>query len=85
MIASLRQLLRKLLRERSTEFYLAGMLLWLVPGLVLTVLGLLYLWQAGWFWWFSGGLLLLALLSWGVRRLMAPAHHAAGRGADSAP
>ena len=71
MIKPSRQLLHKLLRERSTEFYLAGMLLWLVPGLVLAVLGLLYLWQAGWFWWFSGGLLLLALLSWGVRRLMA--------------
>lgn len=73
MISSLRQVLRKLLRERSTEFYLVGTLLWLIPGLVLVILGLVYLWNAGWFWWFSGGLLLLALASWGVRRLMAQA------------
>ncbi len=71
MIGSLRRVLSKLLRERSTEFYLAGSLLWLLPALALLLLGLVYLWQAGWFWWFSGGLLLLALLSWGVRRLMA--------------
>ena len=54
MIGSLRTMLRKLLRERSTEFYLAGLLLWLLPGLVLMLLGLAYLWQAGWFWWFLG-------------------------------
>lgn len=67
----MRRLLRKLLRERSTEFYVAGVLLWLLPGLTLGIFGLVYLWQKGWFWWFSGGLLLLSLLSWGVRRMMA--------------
>ena len=67
----MRDLLRKLLRERSTEFYLAGMLLWLLPGLLLWLLGLIYLWQSGWFWWFSGALLLLAMLSWGIRRILA--------------
>ena len=64
-------ILRKLLRERSTEFYLAGLLLWLLPGLILSVLGLVFLWQSGWFWWFSGGLLLLSALSWLTRRLLA--------------
>lgn len=63
--------LGKLLRERSTEFYVAGILLWLTPGLVLAILGLVFLWQAGWFWWFSGGIFLLSLLSWGVRRTLA--------------
>ncbi len=67
----MRDLLRKLLRERSTEFYLVGVLLWLLPGLLLWAVGLIYLWQTGWFWWFSGGLFLLALLSWGVRRILA--------------
>jgi predicted GTPase len=67
----MKKLLNKLLRERSTEFYVAGILLWLLPGLILGVLGLVYLWQAGWFWWFSAGLLVLAALSWGVRRVLA--------------
>lgn len=67
----MRDLLRKLLRERSTEFYVAGVLLWLLPGLLLLLLGLVYLWQSGWFWWFSGALLLLAMLSWSIRRLLA--------------
>lgn len=66
----MRNLLRKLLRERSTEFYVVGMLLWLLPGLLLLLLGLVYLWQSGWFWWFSGALLMLALLSWGIRRAL---------------
>lgn len=66
----MRDLLRKLLRERSTEFYVAGTLLWLLPGLLLWLLGLIYLWQSGWFWWFGGAVLLLALLSWGVRRIL---------------
>ena len=63
--------LNKLLRERSAEFYVAGVLLWLLPGLILGILGLVYLWQKGWFWWFSGGLLVLSLISWGIRRMMA--------------
>lgn len=67
----MKRLLRELLRERSTEFYVAGVLLWLLPGLTLGILGLIYLWGRGWFWWFSGGLLLLSLFSWGIRRLMA--------------
>ncbi len=67
----MKTLLRKLLKERSTEFYLTGVLLWLVPGLLLWLLGFVYLWEKGWFWWFSGGVLLLALLSWGVRRVLA--------------
>ena len=67
----MRDLLRKLLRERSTEFYLAGILLWLLPGLLLCLLGFVYLWQSGWFWWFSGALLLLTILSWGIRRILA--------------
>ena len=72
----MRDLLRKLLRERSTEFFVAGTLMWLLPGLLLWVLGLIYLWQEGWFWWFSGGLLVLTLLSWGIRRILArPAGH----------
>ena len=66
----MKALLKKLLRERSAEFYVAGVLLWLLPGLILGILGLVYLWQNGWFWWFSGGLLMLSLLSWGVRRMM---------------
>lgn len=67
----MRGLLKKLLRERSVEFYVAGVLLWLLPGLILLVLGLVYLWQAGWFWWFSGALLALAAMSWAVRWAMA--------------
>jgi predicted GTPase len=63
-------MLKKLLRDRSTEFYLSGTLLWLLPGIVLTLLGLIFLWQSGWFWWFSGGLSLLALLSWGFQRIL---------------
>lgn len=63
--------LRSLLRERRAEFFVIAALLWLLPGLALLLLGLFYLWQAGWFWWFSGALLLLALLSWGARRLLA--------------
>ena len=66
----MKKLLNKLLRERSTEFYVAGVLLWLLPGLILGVLGLVYLWQTGWFWWFSAGLLVLAALSWAVRRVL---------------
>ena len=67
----MKNLSRKLLRERSTEFYLAGVLLWLLPGLLLWLLGLVYLWQSGWFWWFSGGLLVLAMLTWSIRRILA--------------
>ena len=62
----MKALLRKLLRERSTEFYVAGVLLWLLPGLTLVILGLVHLWQNGWFWWFSGALLILSVISWGM-------------------
>lgn len=59
-----------LLQQRSNEFYVVALLLWLLPALALTVLGLMYLWQTGWFWWFSGGLLVLTLISWVARRTM---------------
>lgn len=59
-----------LLQQRSSEFYLVALLLWLLPALALTILGLMYLWQSGWFWWFSAGLLLLTLISWVARRAM---------------
>jgi predicted GTPase len=61
--------LQQLLRGRTREFYLLAIILWLLPFLALGALGLLYLWQQGWFWWFSGGVLLLTLASWCVRYL----------------
>lgn len=57
-------ILQRAISGRSTEFYLSFALLWLLPALVLAVLGATYLWQAGWFWWFSLGLLVLTLLTW---------------------
>jgi uncharacterized protein len=69
----LRQALGKLLSERTAEFYVAALLLWLVPAVALAVLGVLYLWQSGWFWFFSGGVLMLTLLSWSVGRLLSSA------------
>ena len=62
--------LERLLKKRTKELYAAVIILWLVPALALAVLGLVYLWQAGWFWWFSGGLLLLSVISWLVRYLL---------------
>jgi len=61
-------LLRGLLRDRAGEFYLTALLLWLIPALLLAGLGFVYLWQAGWFWWFGGGVLLLTVVSWLARR-----------------
>ncbi|MDZ7839452.1 MAG: GTPase [Gammaproteobacteria bacterium] len=60
-------LLRGLLKDRAREFYLTALLLWLVPALLLAALGMVYLWQAGWFWWFSGVVLLLTAMSWLAR------------------
>ena len=60
------------LGERRAELYLAALLLWLLPALVLLALGLVWLWQNGWMLWFSGGLFLLALLTLGGRWLLRP-------------
>lgn len=64
-------MLERLLKNRTRELYAVVIILWLLPILALSVLGLIYLWQAGWFWWFSGALLLLSLASWLVRHLLA--------------
>jgi uncharacterized protein len=57
---------------RRAELYLAVLLLWLLPALVLLVLGLVWLWQHGWMLWFSGSLFLLVLLTLGGRWLLRP-------------
>ncbi len=61
--------LRQLLRERSLEFYLLLGLLWLLPALALAGLGVVYLWQLGWLWWFGIALVALALLTTAARLL----------------
>ena len=63
MIESLRQLLK----ERTTEFYIFLILLWVLPGVGLLILGLVFLYQHGWFWWFSAGMVMLALITLAVR------------------
>jgi uncharacterized protein len=63
--------LDRLLKGRTKELYAVVMILWVIPALALSVLGLVYLWQAGWFWWFSAGLVLLSLISWLARYLLA--------------
>ena len=63
MIESLRQLLK----ERSTEFYVFLILLWVVPGVGLLVLGLIFLYHHGWFWWFSAAMVVLALVTLALR------------------
>lgn len=60
------------LGARRAELYLAALLLWLLPALVLLALGLVWIWQHGWMLWFSGGLFLLALLTLGGRWLLRP-------------
>lgn len=64
-------MLERLLKKRTKELYAVVVILWLLPVLALSALGLIYIWQAGWFWWFSGGLLILSLISWLVRHLLA--------------
>jgi predicted GTPase len=63
--------LRRALAGRSAEFYLFLTLLWLLPGLLLLALGGVYLWQAGWFWWFSLALVSLSLLTMAIRHISA--------------
>lgn len=66
--------LQRIISGHTTEFYLSFALLWLIPALTLTGLGVLYLWQAGWFWWFSLGLLALSLVTWGINYLAEENH-----------
>lgn len=73
--------LRQLLRERSLEVYLLLGLLWLLPGLILAGLGVIYLWQMGWLWWFGLALLALALLT-ATARLLRRNHQVAADRAE---
>ena len=59
--------LRQLLKERSTEFYIFLILLWVLPGVGLLILGLVFLYHHGWFWWFSAGMIVLALITLALR------------------
>jgi hypothetical protein len=64
------KLLRRLLADKPLEFYLLVILLWLVPALCLFGFGMVYLYQAGWLWWFSLGMLALTLLTLLIRYVL---------------
>lgn len=64
------QLLRRLLTDKPLEFYLFLIFLWLLPALCLLGFGMVYLYQAGWLWWFSLGMLALTLSTLLIRHVL---------------
>ncbi len=64
------QLFRRMLAQRTTQFYFFAVLSVLLPVLALVVLGLAQLWANDWFLWFGLGVLLLACITATLRFLL---------------
>jgi len=54
---------KRLLAERTKQFYLVAILTVLIPVILLLSLGFVFLWMQGWLLWFGLGLLCLSILS----------------------